>query len=787
MIGPETPVSEVVKLISGQSIPQHPPGWYKWENVQEAHRIAFEDVRIKCHQMRGKCTDKGRGIIIAAGGRTHFTCAYVAVRTIRERGSKLPIEIWYLGAPELDTRMKELLREAGGDNLFFVDALKVHQNQPARILSGWELKAYSCMMSNLEEILYLDADNIPFVNVDSLFDLPAYKANGAVFWPDFCSWTFNDEQLKVLGITRPPWWITPYRAEDFEESFGRRITPSCDPPLESGQYLLKKSKVEAELALTMWLCYHSDFYFRHFHGDKDMFFIAWQMINRKGTAIGPTPYGIPSWWPTLTSQTIIQYDFTGKPLFFHRVKDKWSTVGRNKYLTKEEIKRWNIPDYVVQGENRCHELVDELRGKWDSSVNGVFPATPIFHDRDQETTNLFKAVAGKYRYNVLPRATSPAAYISDGREVTLHPDGSLERESRRECYWDIQQPSPDSTAVLTIYGLDWMPTCHLTQNVGDRIWRGQWFTHEKCPVELVPSPGEKRVTPQHQPEIKQGSLCFVVPSSEQYFPQFLVLVDSIEKYHGIDADIICASYDLPKQYLDILNERGIINWPLPIYYNALARERPNMVLHALREGYEYVVLLGADTELYSQIPLEILKDFSVALVPHYLQPQPNDGLAPCTQDMARVGIANSDCQLVRNTPDAWKAYHWLSTICEQHCFIDPGIGICNEQHWLSMLPILFDGCTFWKTKQVNVATYNCILYGLRKSDRFITLGNILNIGSNWAVDNKPLVLFHYSGFDPKKPTRLSKFTDRTIVLEGDLKEFFDGYTSRVGKYIKDEQ
>ena len=35
----------------------------------------------------------------------------------------------------------------------------------------------------------LDCDSLPLLNPDNLFNLPAYRTHGNVFWPDY--WTAN--------------------------------------------------------------------------------------------------------------------------------------------------------------------------------------------------------------------------------------------------------------------------------------------------------------------------------------------------------------------------------------------------------------------------------------------------------------------------------------------------------------------------------------------------------------------------------------------------------------------
>ena len=51
----------------------------------------------------------GAGIVMCAGGRTYFTCAWVLVNLLRRLGCRLPIEVWYRGRHEMSDVMRRLL------------------------------------------------------------------------------------------------------------------------------------------------------------------------------------------------------------------------------------------------------------------------------------------------------------------------------------------------------------------------------------------------------------------------------------------------------------------------------------------------------------------------------------------------------------------------------------------------------------------------------------------------------------------------------------------------------
>lgn len=242
----------------------------------------------------------GRGIVICAGGMRYQTCAWVCIQMLRRMGCALPVQVWHLGKREMDAATKELLRPLGVE---CVDANQVRKRFPARILHGWELKAYAILHSDFREVLLLDADNVPVVDPEFLFDTPQYRTHGAIFWPDYVY--LKSEKAKTIwrscGVRRPP-----------EREF------------ETGQIVVDKPRCWPALCLTMWLNENSDFYYRYVHGDKETFHLAFTK-SKKSYAFVDKPIH------TLRD-TMCQHDFDGRRIFQHRNLDKWDLPLRNRRI-----------------------------------------------------------------------------------------------------------------------------------------------------------------------------------------------------------------------------------------------------------------------------------------------------------------------------------------------------------------------------------------------------------------------------------------------------------------------
>ena len=241
----------------------------------------------------------GEGIVICAGGETFLPCAWVCVNMLRKLGCRLPVEIWHLGEDELCEKMRAVFADR---NVRFIDAFKVRESMPARMLEAWPLKAYAIKNCSFERVLLLDADNIPVRNPEYLFRCAQFREAGAVFWPDFGR----------LSPIRRIWRICGVRYRD-------------EPEFETGQILVNKTKCWRALSLALWFNEHADFYYQHLHGDKDTFHMAFRKLGQ--------PYAMPETpiWPL--DGVMCQHDFSGRRVFQHRNRRKWSLNGFNPKTT----------------------------------------------------------------------------------------------------------------------------------------------------------------------------------------------------------------------------------------------------------------------------------------------------------------------------------------------------------------------------------------------------------------------------------------------------------------------
>lgn len=279
----------------------------------------------------------GRGIVICAGGARLLTCAWVTINVLRRvLGSSLPIQVWHIGPGELGRTEAALFRPL---DVEIIDALDVTTAMPARKLGGWELKAYALVNSRFEQVLMLDADNVPVLDPSYLFDAPQFAETGVIAWPDLERITPENRIWELCGV--------PYRSE---------------PAWESGQLLVDKPRCWRQLQIALHMNMHSEVFYPYTMGDKDTFHLAWLLC----AAAWAMPEHPARWTPT----GIYQRDLEGRLAFQHRSQAKWRLTGPNELAE----------NFHYQDE--CLRFLGELRERWSGRIQAL-PA-PSREDEEAE-------------------------------------------------------------------------------------------------------------------------------------------------------------------------------------------------------------------------------------------------------------------------------------------------------------------------------------------------------------------------------------------------------------------
>jgi hypothetical protein len=148
---------------------------------------------------------------------------------------------------------------------------------------------------------------------------------------------------------------------------------------------------------------------------------------------------------------------------------------------------------------------------------------------------------------------------------------------------------------------------------------------------------------------------------------------------------------------------------------------------------------------------------AIVLTPHSLSPYPRDGLRPSEEGILNTGVFNLGFLGLRRAADVDALLDWWEPHVLESSRIDYLGGRFFDQKWMDLAPAYFGSTAVLRDPAYNVAYWNLHERPLEWLD------------STFLVHSKPVVCFHFSGYDPAQPTsltsRVASGRARTDVVE----------------------
>lgn len=146
----------------------------------------------------------------------------------------------------------------------------------------------------------------------------------------------------------------------------------------------------------------------------------------------------------------------------------------------------------------------------------------------------------------------------------------------------------------------------------------------------------------------------------------------------------------------------------------------------------------------------------IALTPHVLHPMPRDGHMPSETTIMQAGIFNLGFICVGRS--GLPMLDWWHERMRTDAVVDFDNGLFTDQRWIDWVPALF-GAHIERDPGLNVAYWNL-------HERPLTIDG----RGEFRAADALLRFFHFSGFDPTEPWRLSKYdgNDPRVVLSNDF-------------------
>jgi glycosyltransferase involved in cell wall biosynthesis len=252
---------------------------------------------------------------------------------------------------------------------------------------------------------------------------------------------------------------------------------------------------------------------------------------------------------------------------------------------------------------------------------------------------------------------------------------------------------------------------------------------------------------------------------------FVLLVDSIDGYFDPENE----SFTL--HTLEDINTIPNVNqFAFQYTILELATAVKPFYLEFLFKNYNIKKLCYFDPDILITHKLDIIESllerYSIILTPHLTSEIEDDGKHPSETDILLSGTYNLGFIGLKQSSESQKLLDWWKKRLLNKCIVDPQNGYFVDQKWIDLVPGLFD-----KVFILRHPGFNCAYWNLH--ERNIT---IKNINSNIKCNNENLYFFHFSGFNPEKPSIISKHSNRFNINEiGEAKELYQYYSELLYK------
>lgn len=214
---------------------------------------------------------KGRGIVISLGSK-YVKLAVHAIKIFRTLGCNWPVEIFYNGEQDLDSKSIQHLTSMPNvevrniQDYFDNDYLK---------LEGWDLKPFAMLASSFAEVMLVDADAVFVQNPVVLVQDPGYLETGTAFFYDRTMGGFSDH-----NITH---WLQTFLPGPMSTTMlnSRLYNRRTHYEQESGVVVIDKTRrLMGMLAACRLNCPpERDELHKFTHGDKESFYLGCEMAG----------------------------------------------------------------------------------------------------------------------------------------------------------------------------------------------------------------------------------------------------------------------------------------------------------------------------------------------------------------------------------------------------------------------------------------------------------------------------------------------------------------------------
>lgn len=201
--------------------------------------------------------------------------------------------------------------------------------------------------------------------------------------------------------------------------------------------------------------------------------------------------------------------------------------------------------------------------------------------------------------------------------------------------------------------------------------------------------------------------------------------------------------------------------------------KPFVAEHLFKK-YKIEKLIYFDTDILVfdrlQKVVDLLESRNIVLIPHIVTPLLDESKTPSERTFLLSGSYNLGFIALSNTSETLRFLKWWQEKTYDGAVNKVEVGLFRDQKPVDLVPSLFDGVGVFKDISYNVAYWN-----LHERNQFEKKGG------KYFVNGKPIVFFHYSGYSPDEPEKISKYQNRYKFSDFNavFRELFNLYSQRL--------
>ncbi len=251
------------------------------------------------------------------------------------------------------------------------------------------------------------------------------------------------------------------------------------------------------------------------------------------------------------------------------------------------------------------------------------------------------------------------------------------------------------------------------------------------------------------------TICTIV--ARNYLPQARVLAESFGSIHPDGRMVVLVFDDLHRE-VDPTAEPFEVLWlddlgidvsefhRMAMIYDIMefaTSLKPWLLKSILDSGASHALYLDPDIQVYGSLDRlgELAVGHGIVLIPHATAPYPRDGRTIVENAILFAGIYNLGFIGVGQGSRPFLSF-WQERL-RRECVNNQHEARFVDQRWVDFVPGMFD------TAIVRDPEYNVAYWNLHSRSFQWT-------GERYEVDGHPLAFFHFSGYSPDVPHRLSK-------------------------------